>query len=332
MDYDVLIAGGGTSGAYAAFLLAGSGIRVVVAEKRIDAGSPPSGMCLIGENPAKKYLGKWLGKSLAIHREMDIEALSENFKLNLKENMGIMQFGREKLDRNILVSAGNEGADILIRSELTSFREENNEIHAVLKAEGKDKKISAKYLIVATGAHPMVNALHSDECRNAYFKGILSRGFFTSDMEDSLELKIDENSMILQSRNQRFWEEAIITKSDHFDFPKRDEGAIKPSAVINYEKKFHTCVPRMGQNVFPVGESAGLFGESTSFGIDMALESAKMAAGFIEKGITGDSEYEKYVSEINRIKERISSTPSRDKVLSGEICEIEKIVSFFRKR
>ena len=332
MDYDVLIAGGGTSGAYAAFLLAGSGLRVIVAEKRIDTGSPPSGMCLIGENPAKKYLGNWLGKSLAVHREMEIEAFSENFTLNLKENRGIMQFSREKLDRNILVSAGNEGADILIRSELTSYREENNEIHAVLKTEGKDKNITAKYLIVATGAHSIINALHSNECRNACFKGILSRGFFTGDMEDSLELKIDENSMILRSRNQRFWEEAIITKSDHFDSQKRDEGSIKPSAVINYEKRFHTCVPRMGQNVFPVGESAGLFGESTGFGIDMALESSAIATGFIEKGITGDAEYENYVSEINRIKERINSTPSRDKILNGEICEIEKIVTFLRKR
>ena len=58
----------------------------------------------------------------------------------------------------------------------------------------------------------------------------------------------------------------------------------------------------MGQNVFPVGESAGLFGESTSFGIDMALESSAIAAGFIEKQITGDAEYEKYQTALNLSK------------------------------
>ena len=332
MDYDVLIAGGGTSGAYAAFLLAGAGLRVVVAEKRMDAGSPPSGMCLIEENFAKKYLGKWTEKSVAIHHTLEIEAFSENFTLNLKDSNGIMQFSREKLDRNILASAGNKGADILIRSELTSYRSENNEIKAVLKTEGKEKTITAKYLIVATGGEYIDTALHSDDCWITYFNGILNRGFASQKMEDRLELKIEENSIIVESSNERFWEDAIITKSDHIEPLKKHERGIKPSAVINYKKKLHTCVPRMSQNVLPVGESAGLFGENTSFGIDMALESAKMAAGFIEKGITGDSEYEKYVSEINRIKERINSTPSRDKVLSGEICEIEKTVSFFRKR
>ena len=332
MDYDVLIAGGGTSGAYAAFLLAGAGLRVVVAEKRMDAGSPPSGMCLIEEDFAKKYLGKWTEKSVAIHHTLEIEAFLENFTLNLKNSNGIMQFSREKLDRNILASAGNEGADILIRSELTSYRSENNEIQAVLKTEGKEKTITAKYLIVGTGGEYIDAVLHSDDCRIAYFNGILNRGFATQKMEDRLELKIEENSIVVESSNERFWEDALITKSNHIESLKKHEKGIKPSAVINYKKKLHTCVPRMDQNVFPVGESAGLFGESTGFGIDMALESSAIAAGFIEKGITGEAEYEKYVSEINRIKERMNSTPSRDKVLNGEICEIEKIVSFFRKR
>ncbi len=332
MDYDVLIAGGGTSGAYAAFLLAGAGLRVVVAEKRMDAGSPPSGMCLIEENFAKKYLGKWTEKSVAIHHTLEIEAFSENFTLNLKDSNGIMQFSREKLDRNILASAGNKGADILIRSELTSYRSENNEIKAVLKTEGKEKAITAKYMIVATGGEYIDTALHSDDCRITYFNGILNRGFASQKMEDRLKLKIEENSIIVESSNERFWEDAIITKSDHIEPLKKNERGIKPSAVINYKKKLHTCVPRMSQNVLPVGESAGLFGENTSFGIHMTLESSAMASSLIEKGITGEEDYQNYVSEIDKIKESVKSIPSQNMVLNGEVSAIEKIVACLRKR
>ena len=331
MDYDVLIAGGGTSGAYAAFLLAGAGFSVVVAEKKIDAGSPPSGMCLIEEKSAKKYLSNWIRKSVAIHHVVEIEAFSESFTLNLKENNGIMQFNRDKLDRNILASGGNEGADILIRSELISYKVEKNEIHATLKSEGKEKIINAKYLIMATGAEPIGNALHRDDCRNVYFQGILSRGFFNQDSTDKLKLNIKENSIIVESRNQRFWEEAIIVKSHKSESSDKRDWAIKPSAVISYGKKLHTCVPQMEKNVIPIGESAGLFGEHTGFGIDMALESSVMAAKLIENENKEETGYESFISEINKTKERVKSSPSREKVLNGEIPEIESIVAYFRK-
>ncbi len=325
MDCDVLIAGGGTSGAYAAYLLSRAGIKVIVAEKRMDAGSPPSGMGLISENSAIKYLDEFVNRSVTTHNGISVEGLSGNFRINFREGNGIMQFSRDKLDKHILAASGNNGAEILIRTEVLDCVQENNGVRATIKSEGKTKEIVSRHLLIATGADPGDLTTHGAECQTSVHEAILRRGFLNQASENQLSLKLEDNKFTITSRNSRFWEYMeTFTGSSSKSVQEGKNNA--PSTEIRYHKKMHTCTPDLGENIFAIGEAAGLWGRQSGFGMELALESARCAYMHIRNQMENGN-HENFSAKIDKLKMKNRKASDISSILSGEISGIEDIIA-----
>ncbi|MHB8371580.1 MAG: NAD(P)/FAD-dependent oxidoreductase [Thermoplasmataceae archaeon] len=329
MDCDVMIAGGGTSGSFVAGLLAEKGFRVMVAEKKMDAGSPPSGSALISSRGVENHIQKWVKLALAMHENIEIKGDYGNFMIKLAGDQRIVQFSRDKLDKHILAQAGNSGAEILIRTEVQDFASGENEVRVKLKKEGKEIEATSKCLIIASGSSWKGNIVHGETCVESTVSAKLKRGYYEQERENKLSLQIGKNSFSVASENYRAWENLEIDIDNIMEKPfQAEQSNIFPSSIIQYNIKRHSCTPIFKGNVIAIGDAAGLGGMHTGFGLELALKSAEIASNMIAESIEIDKAG--YSDKIEALKVRTKIISDKEKILSGNSSDLEEIVASLR--
>lgn len=155
---DVLIAGAGPAGSSAAAHLAGSGLDVMMLERKMEIGAPVT--CADQVNLSLGGLERFRNDKRLCCREIDnLEVAgpsgNSSFKMLSASDAGdafntVVE--RDRLDKELASQALINGARLRMRSELTGFEEDGGGITATYIAEGKPRTVRAGILLIATGS------------------------------------------------------------------------------------------------------------------------------------------------------------------------------------
>ena len=189
--YDVLVIGGGPSGASAAYWLARSGWHVGVVEKK---EFPREKTCGDGLTPRAVYeLTEMdvIDQITPFHRYDGLRANAHGRTLELRwpEHPRFPSHGfvvrRKDLDQLVLEHAAKAGAEVLYghaAGEPVFERGRLVGMQVTEKASGVTRQIDAKYVVVADGANSRT-IRHLGATRDRSFPmGMAIRGYFTSEM------------------------------------------------------------------------------------------------------------------------------------------------------
>ncbi len=162
MEYDVLVIGAGPGGSTAARYAARHGLNVLLTEKRPDIGSPVR----CGEGISKSWLPEveiepqpqWISNEVKGAR---VFSPDEKSIIKLTEKQAGNEVGyvieRDKFDKYLAKLAGEEGAEIWVKSPAISLIFENGKVvGARIRKMGKIEEVRAKVIIGADGFESQV--------------------------------------------------------------------------------------------------------------------------------------------------------------------------------
>ncbi len=190
---DVLVIGGGPSGAAAAYWLASAGHDVVMVERK---AYPREKTCGDGLTPrsVRQLEDMGLGDALSAHHRyhgLRAHAFGRTLEMAWPAHPAMPGYGyvvtRADLDQLVAERAGKAGAEVRERTEaLQPVVEQGLVRGAVLRAKdaGEAAVVRARYTVVADGANSRLGHQLGTARDRRYPLGMAIRGYFTSPRSD----------------------------------------------------------------------------------------------------------------------------------------------------
>jgi geranylgeranyl reductase family protein len=191
--FDVLVIGGGPSGAAAAYWLAERGRRVLVVEKK---RFPREKTCGDGLTPraVRELHGMGLAEPLAEYQRYDgLRSIAHGVTLELAwpDHPEFPPYGyvirRRDLDEMVAGQAVKAGATLWPAAEATEPLVENGLVTGAIvhrKESGTREPVRARYLVVADGANSRFGRALGAARDRSYPLGMAVRGYFRSPQHD----------------------------------------------------------------------------------------------------------------------------------------------------
>jgi digeranylgeranylglycerophospholipid reductase len=151
--YDVVVIGGGPVGSYTAYRLADTGHSVAVAERKPPAGEKVCCTGIISQECADIFN---IDEKTIFRRVNSATLFSPSgnrLELRREEPQACI-LDRAAFDRSMAERAQAAGAEYLYQSRVTGVTIENDRAVATLFRDGKESKITAKCVIIASGFTP----------------------------------------------------------------------------------------------------------------------------------------------------------------------------------
>lgn len=192
VKHDVLVIGGGPSGASCAYWLAEAGHDVLLVEKKV---FPREKTCGDGLTPRSVRQLEDMGLSDALTQHHRFEgmrtlAFGRSLELAWPEHPDFPRYGyvvtRHDLDQLVAERAEKAGAMVWQGAEaIDSVREGDLVTGAVVRRkQGDDVTVRARYVVVADGANSRIGRSIGTERNRSYPQGMAIRGYFTSPRHD----------------------------------------------------------------------------------------------------------------------------------------------------
>ncbi len=290
--YDVVVVGGGPSGALAARTLAAAGVKVSLVEKSFKRIKPCG-----GATPSKTFEEFNLSRKEIVRKIKTLSTVSprgNRFDITLK-NGYIAMVQRETFDHAIRKQAEEAGAD-LREAEFIRINDEHKKISITVNERGKMRDIFSDFLVAADG-------INSRTVQAAGLKSL--PGICT--IQEEIDIQGAEDFQNLHtcelwfsSSHAHHFYSWVFPKKDHVDI---GTGAVNGKLIKELLKNFkirrriHGGGAQRGHrlplqwrdslvkgNILFVGDAAGLVMPLIYEGIYYALKSGKMAAEAIING------------------------------------------------
>ncbi len=128
VDYDVIVVGGSISGLLAARESAAKGLSVLVLEEDAEIGTPEHCGGLLSMNALKEILG-YIPEDIILNRikHATIRVLDTMLRIDASRQ-GVIAIDRRGLDKHIAIQARSKGADIMLMSHVTSFKDYDDHV------------------------------------------------------------------------------------------------------------------------------------------------------------------------------------------------------------
>ena len=299
-DFDVIVTGSGPGGAYLSFLLASSGIKTLLIEKKSFPRYKTCGGGLTGR--AKKILPFEIKEVVEDETRVAMIGLNGKYLCRIKtQEPMIYMVMRDKFDLLLSSLAQKNGASILFETAFHTFIESKGRI-AVSTSKGDFR---SNVLVGADGVHSRVRK---------------ALDLHPLDATPALEAEVFDKDHEKKYHSTVHFDFGKVPEGYAWIFPKKDHLSIgvfstrkKCSAL---KKHLHDYLLEKGlknakiaslkghlipigpqrenifarKNVILLGDAAGLADPVTGEGIYHALKQAEMASGCIKKYLSGDIE------------------------------------------
>lgn len=327
--HDVLVVGGGPSGASCAYWLAQAGHDVLVVEKK---HYPREKTCGDGLTPrsVKQLQDMGLADELAGHHRFDgLRSLAFGRTLELKwpEHPDYPNYGyvvtRKDLDALVATRAEKGGATLWQEAEAVAPLTDGDAVVGAMvkrKDTGATEEVRARYVVVADGANSRFGRALGTNRNRAYPLGLAIRGYYTSPRHDEpwieshLDLRDREGNNLpgygwifpvgdgrinvgigLLSTFKK-WKDvntshlmASFAETAPASWDIRPETACGPPTGGKLPMAF-SVAPSIGPSHLVIGDASGAINPFNGEGICYAYETGRMAAGAVGTALeSGDA-------------------------------------------
>jgi len=275
--YDTIIVGAGPAGGAAAYHLAKKGRSVLVLEKE---SLPRYKPCGGGVSP---IVAEWFDFdfSPAISLKVDSFRFTWNLgdpveaKIETKEPVWMVR--RDVFDHFLVQQAQKQGAELRDNTEVTGieFKSDRWQVDTV------NGPVTSRYLIAADGAKgPMAKWLGFKERKRRLAGALEAEGYIWNfPKEDGYSIGV---GTFIGGQPQDF-KKILVEYSQLFNIDvKTSKQYGHPIALWDGNQKLHT------QNAILAGEAACVVDPMTAEGIRPSIYSGVMAAGAVDKALSGD--------------------------------------------
>jgi geranylgeranyl reductase family protein len=326
--HDVLVIGGGPSGAATAYWLAEAGHDVVVVERKV---FPREKTCGDGLTPraVKQLTDMGLAPRLEdFHRYDGLRAVAHGISLELSwpEHPIYPSHGfvvrRSDLDTFVAEHAVKAGATLLPGTEaIAPVLRDGLVVGATVKEKesGSTREIRARYVVIADGANSRFGRALGTWRNRSYPQGMAIRGYFESPISDTPWI---ESALDIRDRNGasmpgygwifplgdgqinvgigllstfRDFKSVNTTRiMNEFAATAPEYWGISPDTAVSVPTGGRLPMggsvnPKVGPTWVVVGDAAGSINPFNGEGIDYAYETGRMAAGLLDEALrTGD--------------------------------------------
>ncbi len=326
---DVLIIGGGPSGAACAYWLAKFDFKVVVVEKKV---FPREKTCGDGLTPRSVHQLEQMGLSDFLEKQHRYEGLrtiafGKEMTLHWPEHPDLPDYGyvvtRYRLDEAVLQNSADAGATVHFGAEATAVAQDKagmvTSVRVKMKAGGDVVNFEPKYLVIADGSNSRVGRMVGATRDRELPMGLALRGYFSSPLsksnyiESHLDIRTAEGEVLpgygwifplgdgrvnagigLLSTLGR-WKDVNTTKiMEAFvaSAPKEWQLDINDPIYSGTGGKLpmgFSVGPRVGANYLIVGDAAGSINPFNGEGIAYGYETGRLAAEVLADALTLDT-------------------------------------------
>ena len=326
---DVLVVGGGPSGAACAYWLAEAGHDVVVVEKKT---FPREKTCGDGLTPraVRQLEDMGLAGALTDHHRFDglrSMAFGKTLELRWPSHPDLPDYGyvvtRHDLDALVIERAEKAGAVVRTATEAVAPLSDSGHVRGavVQTKDGGREEVRARYVVVADGANSRFGRALGTARDRAYPLGMAIRGYYSSPRHDEpwieshLDVRDKHNNVLpgygwifpvgdgrinvgvglLSTFNQ--WKavntthlmEAFVDTAPS-SWEIRPETACGPATGGRLPMGF-SVKPQAGPTWLVIGDAAGAINPFNGEGIAYAYETGRMAAATIDTALVADDAF-----------------------------------------
>jgi menaquinone-9 beta-reductase len=323
MNPQVLVVGGGPSGASAAYWLADRGVDVLLVEKKT---YPRDKACGDGLTPraVRQLLDMGFEFGEGVHRIVGLRSYAGDVVLEMPwpEHSVYPNWGatlqRSALDGRVTALAETRGAKVLQGVEAKAVVEGGRLVAADLDGDGAGpERVTPRYFVIADGSLSRFGRAVGTERRKDYPFGLAVRGYWESPRSDDVYIESQLDIRDAQGRSMpgygwvfplgdgtvnigaglvstfKGWKD--VNTSDVLDayvasLPAHWEVTGDPLAKpIGGKLPMSFSVgPKSGRNWVVVGDAAGSVNPFNGEGIDYGYETGRLAAGVIADALASE--------------------------------------------
>jgi geranylgeranyl reductase len=340
-EYDLVVVGGGPSGASAAVAAAKKGLRVVLIEKGGHDRFKPCGGLL--PKIAAENIAEVFGKPIPRHvfntlSEVRLFYSPPSGPLNGGEikNYRLLNIVRSSLDEWLREQAETAGVEVLYDSTLLCIEDENS-VSCRVRRGGSQTKLTCRYLVGADGVFSTVRRGLGKVTRTL---GVIQETWEAEGVGDMflmlLDGRLSDTYSYMIPKGDRI-EVGLGTRSDPSGRMHELRKVLAEQFGVEFgrmQRRDGWAIPngsvfKGGGRVILVGDAAGFCNPLSGEGIRLGVESGD-AAGYavaeaIDKGGDAFTLYSRYVSQIERLVESVYAFSSgmtdeqREKFVSDEL-------------